>query len=305
MAGRIGGPGRPAPFIPARAIFLRVFGWLAAGVLSAWLALPAEAAKLRFGDDETLHVVAPTQLGTAGKPISLCYKASTYFFVAGVYTTDEYVLCEGGTSTRYWPMPAAAPLAALQGQGMIPAPLPPYKRDVLDYVVGYSLWLVIAFVVAASYFSRSSSAAQAARNVGLLKSAVRRVMARTLANAHGGPEKGAAAAGEVYRRLFNEPLENADFVADMAWVRDQPAAYDGFIGAMGRKFDNGTKGILLRTAAHVALADGPLDAGEEEAIRHLAQKLGVKAKEADNFLAVLHQQSQAGAAPQTAAAPQT
>src|SRR5262245_27418010 len=87
-------------------------------------ATPARAAKLLFGGDEKLHVIAPSGLTHDGQAVSICYKAYTYFFVAGVYTTDELVLCEGGTSTRYSPMPDSEKLAQLQKAGLLPSPLP-------------------------------------------------------------------------------------------------------------------------------------------------------------------------------------
>lgn len=278
----------------ARAVLSAVGFWVAFSLLSG----PAEAAK--FGSSERLHVIAPTELTHEGKRISLCYKASTFFIVAGVYTTDEYVLCEGESSKTYWPMPVGEQLATLQQQGLIPSPLPPYARDTFDYVLGYSLWLLLVLLVPIAYFSRSHSKSEASRNLDALKTAVRRVMARIINSAKGGGEEAVTVALQVYEGFFSEPLPEADFRSDLAWVRDEAAACDGYLGAMGRKLDHEAKALLLRTAALVALADGGLDSSEEEAIRQIAARLAVKPDEIEKFLQALRRP--ADAAPTAVAA---
>lgn len=263
-------------------------------LFAALILLPAsaEAAKLHFGPDESLHVIAETRLLDGSKPLSLCYKTYTYFVLAGVYTTDEYVLCEGGTSKRYAPLPRGDELAKLQQQGLLPSPLPAYTRPTLDYVFGYSLWLLIVGVAAWTYFETRRSKVGAPKKLALLKTTSRRVMAR-VASASAAPERGAAVAHQIYQQLFGEPLAEAEFAADMTWVQNEPAAFDGFVGAMSRQFDNSAKAILLRAAAHVAMADGALEGREEDTLRRLAGKLGFKAKEAEAFLTALRQQTPA------------
>ncbi|HAT41678.1 MAG TPA: hypothetical protein DCS87_08120 [Rheinheimera sp.] len=37
-------------------------------------------------------------------------------------------------------------IAKYQQQGLLPTPLPIYKPSIFDYVIGYSLWLMIAYI---------------------------------------------------------------------------------------------------------------------------------------------------------------
>lgn len=258
-------------------------------------ATPAHAGKFFFGGDEHLHVITATKLSSDGKPISLCYKTYTYFLLAGIYTTDTYVLCEGGASKRYWPMPSGAELAKLQEDGMIPNPLPPYKREWFDYVMGYSLWILAAFVAVWTWLSNKRAAANRERQLETMKLASRRIMARMVASTNSGAERATATAQDVYQRLFNEALTPEAFSADLKWVRDEPQGYDGFLGTMGRKLDNNAKGLLIRAATFVVMSDGAMDPSEEQALLQLASKLGLAPKEAKALVDNLRNQSTVGA----------
>ncbi len=264
--------------------------------LGAFLApSTAQAAKPHFGPSEKLHVIAGTKLLNGAQPLSLCYKSYTYFFLAGIFTTDEYVLCEGGASDRYWPMPAGEELAKLQSEGLLPSPLPPYERDTFDYVIGYSLWLVIAFVVLWGLVDRLRAKGRNEKARAQLKTTLRRVMARVVLVA-GDRDRAVAKALEIYQGVFREPLPEADFLSDVAWVAGQPTTFNGFVGAMGRKFAANAKPVLIHAAAAIALDDGIVSPEEDRVLRDLATKLGFSRKEADAFVDALHKQPSAAPA---------
>lgn len=109
----------------------------------------AHAGALRFGIDETLHHLQDVKLeGPKGEKLFLGHKSAIRFFVAGVYIRDDgYVLGIVGGEKGYYPMPEGAELARLQQLGLLPKPLPEYTLGVIDYAIGYSLWLVIAIIV--------------------------------------------------------------------------------------------------------------------------------------------------------------
>lgn len=129
----------------------------------------AEAARYRFGADESLHAYAKTGMTHEKKPVSLCYKASTYNVFAPVYTTDEMVLCDE-KKKLYWPVPTGERLNKLQALGLMPKPLPAYERPTLDYVVGYSLWIALAgfgaFSLGASMMGRKKDNASESAMTG-------------------------------------------------------------------------------------------------------------------------------------------
>lgn len=238
-----------------------------------------------------------------GVLFKLCYKTTTQYALAGLYTYDQYVLCESEASKKYWPMPDVAKLDALQKMGLIPSPLPKYHRPIIDYLIGYSLWPLIALVILLSYLGRSRSKSENQVAVSVLKAASRRVMARMVLIKPEATVHNANFARLVYQSLCREPLTEEEFASDLQWVRDEPIAFENYLGAIGRKLNRNGHFILLRSAAHVAVADGILDLNEEAAIRDIAEKLGLFREEADNFIENLREQLSKQPPPENAGQP--
>jgi uncharacterized protein len=107
---------------------------------------PARAAKgLGFGSDEKIRTLREIKLrGPSGETLFLAHKVTTQFFLLGVHVKDEgYVLAVQGDSRKYFRMPADAQVQQLQQRGLLPSPLPGYRLGMLDYLLGYSLWLLL------------------------------------------------------------------------------------------------------------------------------------------------------------------
>ena len=109
--------------------------------------------KLIFGNDESVECIQPVAVkGANGEALCLAYKTTTLFVGAGVYVKDDgYVL--GISKGWFYPMPEGQELKALQETGAIPDPLPEYSLPLWKYGVGYSLWILIAVVVAFSWWT--------------------------------------------------------------------------------------------------------------------------------------------------------
>ena len=118
------------------ALFLMAF----AGEARAWTP---------FGTVEHVNPIQDVGLTTPdGDPLYLGYKTSTVYFIGGVYVhNDGYVLGLKSVSKRYVDMPPPDLLASFQKQGKLPDPLPPYHLGVVEYLKGYSLWIVVVLGV--------------------------------------------------------------------------------------------------------------------------------------------------------------
>lgn len=103
-----------------------------------------------FGPDESITCIQDVALkGGKGEPLCLAYKRTIVFVFAGVYVKDDgYVLQPKGEARAYYPLPTATELEGFQAEGLLPRPLPPYSLSAWDYLFGYSLWIVVAGVVA-------------------------------------------------------------------------------------------------------------------------------------------------------------
>lgn len=102
-------------------------------------------AKLRFGEVERLRHVADTTLtDPSGARLHLARKVVERHFLLPYALEDQgYVLGVSGDSRAYYPLPTGEKLATLQQAGHLPTPLPPYRLDTLDWVVGHLLWLTL------------------------------------------------------------------------------------------------------------------------------------------------------------------
>lgn len=126
---------------------------------------------MMFGKDETLKCIQPITLkGPQGEALCLGHKFSKRFFIAGVYLQDEgYVLGLQQDTSRFFPLTEPYK-AELQASGVLPTPLPAYSIPTIEYVFGYSLWLVIVFVAAfmvlENRMKKKRRAAEAAMPIG-------------------------------------------------------------------------------------------------------------------------------------------
>jgi hypothetical protein len=123
-----------------RALFL--FAFLAFATLSA---PTVEARSLRFGEDHRVSRIMDIDLeGPEGEDLYLGHLIKTQFFLLGVYVEDSgYAFGIVGENEGYYPFPDEKLIKKLQVEGALPDPLPAYKLELLDYLFGYSLWLLL------------------------------------------------------------------------------------------------------------------------------------------------------------------
>jgi hypothetical protein len=109
---------------------------------------------LLFGAQDQLDCLTNTTFeGPHGEQLCLASHISLYFFGAGVYVSDEgYVLKDKGESSYYKTTPDQ--LKALQAEGTIPTPLPPYQISTFQYLFGYSLWILLLVMAVAAALKR-------------------------------------------------------------------------------------------------------------------------------------------------------
>jgi hypothetical protein len=133
------------------------------------VAPPVEAEvtmALMFGVDESITCIQPVTLkGANDEQLCLAFKTSKIFFGAGVYLRDDgYVLKPVNEYKSYYHMPGADKVARFQQEGLLPSPLPLYKIPVLDYLFGYSLWIVIALAIVFSVLKGRATKRRRARD---------------------------------------------------------------------------------------------------------------------------------------------
>lgn len=101
-----------------------------------------------LGKQETIKKIQDVSIkGSKGEDLYLAYKTSSLFLFFGVYFKDDgYVLGIKKGFGSYYPLDEDQ-IRTFQEQGHLPKPLPEYSIPFFDYAIGYSLWVVLPFVI--------------------------------------------------------------------------------------------------------------------------------------------------------------
>jgi hypothetical protein len=101
-----------------------------------------------FGKQETIKKLQDVSIkGSKGEDLYLGYKTSALFVFFGVYFKDDgYVLGIKKGYGSYYPLDEKQ-IKEFQEQGHLPKPLPKYSISFFDYLMGYSLWIVLPFII--------------------------------------------------------------------------------------------------------------------------------------------------------------
>jgi len=104
------------------------------------------AKGMQFGDQDSLIKIQDVDITSPnGDELYLAYHLSTKFFIAGVNLTDKgYVLVLKADSedSQYYAL-TSEQIKEFQAEGDLPNPMPTYEISMLNYAVGYSLWIII------------------------------------------------------------------------------------------------------------------------------------------------------------------
>jgi hypothetical protein len=114
------------------------------GLVAFTQAPSAEAARWRFGTSDELRFVQQTQIKEGASTLYLARKLRTENFLLPYMIADDgYVLA--AASDSYYPLDEAK-IKEFQAKKMLPDPLPPFKLETMDYVLGYAAWIAIAVI---------------------------------------------------------------------------------------------------------------------------------------------------------------
>ena len=106
-------------------------------------------ANIFFGKQSDIKNISNIELrGKDSESLYLGRLVTTYFFLLGVYVEDEgYVLGSVKDKNLYYSFPEEKVLANMQKARLLPNPLPEYKITMLEYLIGYSLYIFIILML--------------------------------------------------------------------------------------------------------------------------------------------------------------
>ena len=120
------------------------------------LSSQANAGKLMFGQQDSIHFVANTTIpGPGGARLFLGHHVTMHAFLLPHYVESKgLVLGLSGESTKYIPLPATQELAEFKRAGFLPNDLPRPELSVFDYVFGFSLELLLLGAIGYHFIKR-------------------------------------------------------------------------------------------------------------------------------------------------------
>jgi hypothetical protein len=113
-------------------------------------------AGLKFGDDDTIHNIGTTTLQSPnGEQLYIGRLTTMKSFVLPYSIEDKgYVLGVVGDYKRYYNIPNGEFLEQAQKEGLLPSPLPTYEVDSIYWMIGHSLWILIAGLLVYTGFKK-------------------------------------------------------------------------------------------------------------------------------------------------------
>ncbi len=109
---------------------------------------PVEAAM--FGFRDRIHKIQNIELKDSDRnALYLGYRTTMIIIGAGICLIDQgYVLgFENYEKNQYYPLTEEL-ISSLQSEKILPTPLPTYNIDTIEYLFGYSLWIIMACIIA-------------------------------------------------------------------------------------------------------------------------------------------------------------
>ena len=114
----------------------------------------AHAGLLMFGTQERInHLQDVSVPGPKGEALYLGFLTSMHAFMLPYSVSDGgYVLGIKGVSDKYYKLPQEK-IEAMQRVGLLPNPLPVYRRTAFDTVVGHILWPALLVIAVCGFVS--------------------------------------------------------------------------------------------------------------------------------------------------------
>ncbi len=106
----------------------------------------AEARSIKFGSDEVLRESQDVSLKSAkGEALYIGHKLTFHWLGLPYGLSDDGYIVGVKGKTLYYDV-TREQIAGWQSKNLLPSPLPTYQLGILDYAMGYLLWISLALV---------------------------------------------------------------------------------------------------------------------------------------------------------------
>lgn len=236
-------------------------------------------------DELELHEELPQGLGHLAT-----YKVS-YWLLAGVWVSSETVIAVSNDS--YSPMPKGQELKELQELDILPDPIPDYGLNALDYILGYSFWLIVAIILIIGYVTskkdRDNDATSDLKQVDEIKDAVNSNLLSLLcvmAKADGKVlNEEIELIQSIYENFSGESI-SVPFINDkIEQLKDGKERILQELNTISNFLSDEGKESIVYTVLMVAAGDGEFDITEQHIFTEVASAINIDEKKLDEIVA--------------------
>lgn len=252
-------------------------------ILLLCIATPAEA-RTRFGTEDKIIRIQKIEVPAAARQMVppefldnayLARRISIKWFIGGAYLTDHGYIIELADD-RYFDL-GTERTSALQTIGVLPTPLPTAPIPTSYYVMGYSLWPVLGFILISATISIMIRNRRSRRVRAVVGSSFPELLRQTLigaAKADGkiDPEEIKLIA-EIMSKITNAKVRETSIMQDIDHSTLKGGDLLSHIEMIGPMMNPVQRQIMIRELYRVIAVDGKIDRKEKVMLDSCAKSL--------------------------------
>jgi tellurite resistance protein len=210
------------------------------------------------------------------------------FFFAGISTNSKLVIAHKNENI-YYEIPTGSELEYLQNEGFLPNPLPTYSRPILDYLKGYSLWILLA-IIGFMYLLVKIVKRQDQRLSGaqlyevFFTPMLRRVLVAAMLSDGAIDEDERNVIKNVHRLITGIDMTEVELETVIAALMKEQEPVEKALEQVSKILTDNEKKLLVTAAIMVLSADGKVEASEESFLVQVANALSISPEQLNDIL---------------------
>lgn len=197
---------------------------------------------------------------------------------------------------RYYTIPIGKELKTLQDEGLLPNPLPTYSRPILDYIYGYSLWILLAVIVCIYLLvkmvgGRDRTPSRLHKQDVIFASDLRRVLVAAMLSDGSIEEEEKNTIKSVHKHIIGADMSDTELEAVIEALIKEDEPVKKALEQTSENLTENEKKLLVTASMMVLCADGKIEESEMSFIVGVANALSMPQAQFREILSKFAKQS--------------